>query len=121
MANTLKAGDSLDAGTSLVSANERFTLAMQGDGNLVLYQDGVAAGHNYWSTETEWFAPAQRPTVLTLHADAQLELDDAAGAARWNSGTWGPFTDPKAVLQDDGNLVVSDISDQPIWASGQPG
>ena len=121
MSDRLNAGTRLNADERLVSANGRFTLFMQGDGNLVLYQDAVDVGHAYWATGTQWLPQDQRPTYLLMQGDAHLVMYDPNGAPRWASGTWGPsFVDPYVVLQDDGNLVIYHDGATPVWASGDP-
>ena len=122
MSDRMAAGERLDVNDSLVSANGRFTLLLQADGDLVLYRDGVAADNAYWSTQTWTLPAAARPVTAVMQADGHFVLYDPAGVPRWASGTWGPaFVNPYVLLQDDGNLVISDDSLIPIWASGEPG
>jgi hypothetical protein len=116
--DTLQAGQRLGADERLTSANGRFTLLMQGDGNLVLYRDAVDVAGAYWATGTVWLPVDQRPTTLALRADAQLVLYDGNEVVRWASGTWGDFVDPRLVLHDDGNLVVHHDGGARVWASG---
>jgi hypothetical protein len=117
----LRAGQKLEPNQQLVSANGRYTLLMQTDGNLVLYNGAPAIATAYWATGTEWLPQDQRPTSVVMQSDAHLVLYDAGGVARWGSGTWGGFVDPYVVLQDDGNLVVFHDGSTPVWATGGPG
>lgn len=85
----------------LVSADRRYQLVMQGDGNLVQYGPGGAL----WSTETEGSTGQ-----FVVQEDGNLVVY-AEGRAVWQSGTGAPVTadDPVAfelVLQDDANLVL---------------
>src|SRR5215212_2007192 len=122
MVDRLAAGEQLDVNDSLVSANGRFTLLLQADGDLVLYRDAVAPGNAYWATETWTLPAAARPVTAVMQDDGHSVLYDPAGVPRWASGTWGPaFVNPYVVLQDDGNLVIYHDSSIPIWASGVPG
>src|SRR4051812_36659633 len=102
--DTLHAGQQLNIGDTLVSANGRFTLWMQIDSNLVLYDGAPSPATAYWATNTEWLSVAQRPNRATVQTDGHFVLYDAGNAPRWASGTWGPdFADARLVLQDDGN------------------
>ena len=122
MSNKLDLGERLNVGQQLTSSNGRFVLLMQTDSNLVLYHDGVAEGHAYWTTNTEWLPPDQKPTYVLMQTDANLVMYDNGGHARWASGTWGPaFIAPHIILEDDGNLVIYHNGSQPIWASGRVG
>ena len=102
----------LTAGASLTSCDGRFQLAMQGDGNLVLYQSGVGA---IWHTVT-YGTDADR---AVMQGDGNFVLYGPSGA-RWHTSTFG---NPGAYLvaQDDGNLVIYAPSGAPLWASGTSG
>ena len=121
MTGKMTPGMTLAVDDKLVSANGKFTLWMQSDGNLVLYHNVSSSPVPYWASDTEWGPIDQHPKSLTFQADAQMVLKDDSGILRWSSGTWGPFEDPFMVLQDDGNLVIYDKYAQPIWASGVGG
>jgi Thiol-activated cytolysin len=118
VSDMLQVGQRLAADERLTSANGRFTLLMQGDGNLVLYRDAVDVAGAYWATGTESLPPDQRPTTLELRPDAQLVLCDGNQVVRWASGTAGDYVDPRLVLHDNGNLVVHHDGGAPVWASG---
>jgi hypothetical protein len=79
-------------GSWVTSQNQEFVLICQTDGNLVLYR--------VIGNPPKDFAPG---AVFTGHAD-------------WATDTAGN-TGGKAVLQDDGNLVVLDSQGNPKWAS----
>jgi Astacin (Peptidase family M12A) len=117
----LRSGESLGVNQRLVSPNGRYTLLMQGDGNLVLYNDRIDPDAAYWSTDT-WNLPVDEcPITAAMQADVHFVLYDAGRAPRWASGTWGPgYVDPYLVLQDDGNLVIYHADTSPVWASGTP-
>lgn len=98
-------GDALESGQALHSANGRYTLVMQADGNLVLYDRGTAT----WATGTG-----------TLHARAVMQADgnlvvSAGAAAVWTSGTNG-FAGTRAVLQNDGDFVLYTGGGRAVWA-----
>ncbi len=96
------------ADDSLTSCDGRFTLYMQSDGNLVLYQVGVTA---LWSTQTHGNAGAW----AALQDDGNLVVYSAGGSALWATGSSGH---PGATLhvQGDGNLVIYDGSTA-VWDS----
>ena len=122
MTDRLKTGERLSIDDKLVSANGQFTLWMQPDGNLVLYQGEPAVGSAYWATNTEWLSPNERPTHVDMQADAHLVMYDPNMVPRWGSGTWGPaFLQPYIMLRDDGNLVIYHSGILSLWASGGPG
>jgi hypothetical protein len=104
----LHPGDSLVVGGALTSQDGRFTLVLQGDGNLVLYWTGGAAR---WATGTAGRAVAR----ASMQADGNLVLYAPEGTAVWASGTVGH---PGAflTLQNDGNGVIYGPGG-PLWAT----
>jgi hypothetical protein len=113
--NQLPAGQRLTPGQELVSSNGRYHLALQNDGNLVIY-DGTPA-QAIWATGT-WNLPAdRRPTHADMQTDGNLVLYNDANQPAWASGSFGS-SNPYLELQDDGNLVVYQNGRTPIWASG---
>ena len=101
----LNSGESLRRGDSLTSANGRYKLLMQKDGNLVLYGPG---NRPTWATNT-----AGRPVErCTMQRDGNLVLYLRHDEPIWDSGTNvhpGSFL----LLQNDGNLVIY----LPVWNS----
>jgi hypothetical protein len=118
MASELAAGQSLRSGEKLTSPNGRFTLWMQGDGNLVLYDGPLTVGNARWATSTWTLPPAARPTHADMQNDGHLVLYNDAMQPAWGSGIWGAqYAGAKLVLQDDGNLVIYLPNGTPLWAS----
>jgi hypothetical protein len=74
--SVLQQGDGLLAGDSLLSCDGRFVLAMQTDGNLVLYQNGVGP---IWATATNGIP--NQPHVAILGTDGNLMLNGPQGSA----------------------------------------
>ncbi|GAA3462214.1 S8 family serine peptidase [Saccharothrix longispora] len=105
--DTLLRGESLQAGQSRTSADGRFTLVMQGDGNLVLY---TAAGQALWSSGT-WGTGA---THVVLQGDGNLVIYTAAGVAKWHTHTWGTAAD-RLIVQNDSNVVLYGPGGQVFW------
>lgn len=95
---TLAPGRSLFRGAAMRSANGEFTLWMQADGNLVLYD--LRSGQ----PAATWVRGGLRGYRLTNQRDGNLVLYDHANRALWASNTWGAG---EAVLRlrDDGNLA----------------
>lgn len=104
---SMVANDVLYANQSITSCDGRFSLVMQGDGNLVLYQGNDAL----WHTQTH----GQPGHVAVMQNDGNLVLYTQDFVPLWNSVTYGH---PGSVLrlQDDGRLVIYD-GGSPIWWS----
>jgi hypothetical protein len=100
-------GQQLASGHQLTSCDGRFRLVMQGDGNLVLYQGGVAL----WNTRTNGRGGAR----AVQQGDGNFVLYTAGNTALWNSGTQG-HGGAWLALQNDGNLVVYSGSTA-LWSS----
>ncbi len=108
---TIKPGQGLEVGESFSSCDGRFALAMQSDGNLVLYEGSKAL----WATGTN----GKRGFAMYMQGDGNFVLYDTSSRPLWASGTNGSPGSFLAV-QTDGNLVVYDGS-RPLWASGTAG
>ena len=102
----------VDANGQIHSQDGGTMLAMQGDGNLVLYN---AAGTALWSSGTAGMGSSH----LVMQDDGNLVVyRDSDGGVTWNAGTsgLGPST---LVVQNDGNVVVyCDADGRPTWSSG---
>lgn len=97
---------------TLTSCDQRFTLAIQGDGNLVLYKQNVGAiwaNHVYGSGHT-----------LHMQTDGNLTVRDGANQVRWASNTGGK-RGSVLMVQNDGNVVVYDYQRRPLWSTGTAG
>jgi hypothetical protein len=102
-------GQSLHAGQQVVSTDGRFRLVYQSDGNLVLYQAGIALWHSHTNGTT--------PGLAAMQGDGNFVIYNASGVPVWHTSTFG---NPGAILaiQNDGNLVIYRADGVPIWASG---
>ncbi len=98
----------------VVSPGGRYWLAMQSDGNLVVYD---AVGHAHWATMTN--VPG---STLHVQADGNVVLYDASGFPLWTTGVYSPGA--ALQVQDDGNLVLYAASGKVLWDAfgfaGQP-
>jgi hypothetical protein len=98
----------LAPGQSINSCDNRFTLSMQYDGNLVLYQGSQAL----WASNTF----NSQGYAGVMQSDGNFVLYDVNQRALFASNTWGR-PGSRLALQNDGNLVVYDTSNRPLWAS----
>lgn len=104
--NQLAPGWVLRPGHRLWSPDRRFSVLMQSDGNLGLYEGSVA----------RWYSGNGIP-------GAHAELDPGTGnfavwnggSRRWSAETWS-LGASRVVLQNDGNLVVW-AGSRPVWTS----
>ncbi|OJH42810.1 M4 family metallopeptidase [Cystobacter ferrugineus] len=112
--NILVAGQSLSLGQNLWSIDRRFALALQGDGNLVLWD----------ATSALWTANTGGKGVLSAHMQTDGNFvvyrtsTPTVGADVWSTNTYGH---PGAflTLQNDGNLVIYDKDGvTALWNSG---
>jgi hypothetical protein len=110
--NQLAAGERIMAGQSLDAPNGRYRLAMQTDGNLVLY-DG---DRPRWSSDTRG-----KGLSLQLRKDGDLVIFKADGHPLWStaSGKDGD-TGSRLVMQTDGNLVIYRKSGRAVWSTTPP-
>jgi hypothetical protein len=104
--STLYAGQTLSAGQELWSPNGAYEVVMQGDGNLVLYQNGSALWATYTSGDNH----------LAMQTDGNLVVYNSSGVAQWNSGTSG--SNFYAVIQVDSNFVIYSPTNGAQWDYG---
>ncbi len=110
---TIQPGQGLTAGETFSSCGGEYTLAMQDDGNLVLYHNGKGA---IWATMTN----GKGGFNMWMQGDGNFVLYDTKSKALWNSTTEGHGGAFLAV-QGDGNLVVYAPGNTPVWNSGTNG
>jgi hypothetical protein len=109
---TLTDNHELTANQSLASCNGDYTLDMQGDGNLVLYQGGTAL----WASGTSGSSADE----AILQGDGNFVLYTSAGSPVWSSGTAGDAGDTLTV-QNDGNVVIYSSTGAALWDTGTDG
>jgi len=98
-------GDFLLPGQSRQSADGRFRLIYQTDGNLVLYYGWIPL----WWTRTQ----SANPGMAVMQTDGNFVVYDSTGPVWW-SRTWAAGA--CLVVQDDGNTVIYTGS-SPLWAT----
>ncbi|MHC2186154.1 hypothetical protein [Rathayibacter agropyri] len=106
--NALVAGEYLDPGEQIVSANGSYSLKMQGDGNTVIDD---SSGHTAWNTGTQGVG-----SYLRMQDDGNLVVYSADGASLWSSGTEGTVG-AVAMIRDDGRLVIVRSDSSTAWSS----
>jgi hypothetical protein len=104
--DTLNPGETLKRGEYLTSDNQRYSLVLESDGNLVLY----AGRRALWRSTTQ----DQGVQRCTMQLDGNLVLYSRNGQSVWSTGTDGR-PGSFLVLQNDGNLVI--YQPYPVWAS----
>ncbi len=104
---SIGSGLGLQKGQSVKSCDGRFELAMQSDGNLVEYTNGIAL----WASHT-----TPDGAAAVMQGDGNLVVYSSTGCPLWASKTAG-HNGAHFALQDDGNLVVYDGSTA-LWSSG---
>ena len=103
----LNPGATLEKGHVIYSCGNRNELAMQADGNLVLYRRSDM--RVLWNSETQ----GRGGDRVVMQGDGNLVIYDG-GTARWNSHTNGQPGSALA-LQADGNMVVYAPGARWIW------
>lgn len=102
------------AGQSITTADRRFRLVLQGDGNLVLY----APNRVLWASGTD----GQPVAFVAMQGDGNLVLYNrrTGQAPPWYSRTAGAG-ELELVIQDDGNLVLYNSQGRAYWNTGTRG
>ncbi len=109
---TLTANHELTTGQSLTSCNGDFTLTMQGDGNLVLYQDGSPL----WASNTVGSGADE----AVMQGDGNFVLYTSSSSPVWASGTQGN-DGASLIVRNSGDMVVQSASGQVLWSTGTKG
>jgi len=99
----------LHAGEYLLSQNGAYQLAMQTDGNLVVYH----GSQPLWDSQTSNNPNAY---VILQPTDGNLVVYSQAGRALWSAYTGSPSGDDLQ-MQNDGNLVVYSSTGSALWAT----
>jgi len=110
--NTLNANQKMVAGDNLLSSAGYYSLAMQADGNLVIYELVGGGARPKWST-----GGAGANAYVAMQNDGNLALYKSNNTWSWTSKTGSRAVDSryKLVLQDTGELDIYDPSNNIIW------
>lgn len=107
--HTLAVDETLKPNELLLSPDQRYSFVMQGDGNLVLYLDGVAR----WASNT-----AGNPgAYAVMQGDGNFVVYTAGGAPIWDSHTGGG-AGTHVEVQSDGNVVLYTPGGAATWSTG---
>jgi hypothetical protein len=98
----------------LTSPSNTYYAIMQGDGNLVVYNNSIGTSA-VWSSNTS--GKGKGPFCLRLQTDGNLGIIDSTNTATWYSNSYnrgqGPYS---LIMQDDANLVIKDSQQHAIWS-----
>jgi hypothetical protein len=110
--DTLRGGQTLAAGQSLVSGDNHYVLTLRTDGDLVLYiANGLSLGRVLWTSGTAGDAGDH----AVLQNNGNLVLYDANNQTLWSSNT-STAGCANLVVQEDGNLVLYNAK-HAVWAT----
>lgn len=122
LGDRIPSGQSLGAGSYIISPNRLAKAVMQSDGNLVLIK--VDENRPLWASKSN----GSGAVSAKMQDDGNLVLLDSGNNPKWSTGTNGH---PGAYLrvQDDGNLVLYQYGlnltlengEHPLWATGTQG
>ena len=110
--NRLVGGQRLRPGEFIQARSAACRLVFQTDGNLVAYHNGVG----YWSSRTRGLGGG---SAAVMESEGNFVVYDAAGVARWATGTDGNRGAYLGV-QGDCNVVLRAAGGAGLWASGRP-
>lgn len=105
--SVLAPDEALRVNETVTSCNGRYTLIMQDDGNVVLYD--LETGSAVWHSQTYGTAGE----VVVMQTDGNFVLYDGAGKALWHTGTNG-YDGAMLRVEEDGNVIVWN-GWTPIW------
>jgi hypothetical protein len=111
MQDTLARNQKLRVSEELRSTNGQYTLALQGDGNLVASD---SQGRPIWSSNTAGSGAVE----CVLQGDGNLVLKTGSGKDVWATSTEG-YKNARLMIQDDGNLVIYNERGLVVWAKGR--
>jgi hypothetical protein len=103
----------LNPDQSIYSADGRYRLIYQSDGNLVLYDQST--GSSRWDSHTNGTSPGQ----VVMRNSGDLIIYDSNGNMLWDSGTSIPFS--FLLVQTDGNLIIASPTGVLVATTGLPG
>lgn len=94
----------LGVNQSITSKDGRYSLIMQGDGNLVLY----SPSRSLWSSNTA----GRASNWVVMQNNGNLVIYDSKNVSYWDSHTSGRAF---LIIQNDGNLVMYDAFGRVMW------
>lgn len=115
--NTLRAEQTMGSGDNLITNNGLFSLAMQSDGNLVIYRLANGSAQPLWST-----GAAGTYSYVRMQQDGNLALYHKDNTWSWTSGTGGRPINAgyRLVLEENGSLDIYGPAGEIIWNANRP-
>jgi len=115
IANTVVANNGIfQSGSYLRSEDGRYRLVMQGDGNLVMYDNSSDA--SIWASNTG--GSGEGPFRAVVQNDGNFVIYDGQNKSIWATGTNLSSSGlRRLVLQNDRNLVLYDANNRVLWNS----
>jgi hypothetical protein len=110
-ADTLIVNQYMKPNQHLTSANGKYRLMFQADGNLVLQRQSDNA--QLWTSDTA----QQNGKRLVLGSDGNLRLESQGKTPAWTSGTRGSRVN-RLTVHDDGNVAMYDTANKEVWSTG---
>lgn len=109
----------LNRGQYLLSSNGIYELNMQHDGNLVVYKMENGIRRPLWATGTNGASEYTRGYFCFQQDSGCLDVFNFQVNLLWSSqSTQNPGYAPyKLIMQNDGNLVIYNKNNVPVWAS----
>lgn len=107
--DVVASGRELHPGETVHSANGLFHLSFQGDGNLVLYDQG-------WWPLWESGTAGMPAGVAAMQGDGNFVIYTPDGMPIWDSSSSYGHPGSVLVVQNDGNVVIYD-GPTPVWAT----
>jgi hypothetical protein len=109
--DTLIVNQSMKPNQHLTSANGKYRLVFQPDGNLVLQRQ---TDHTQlWASDTA----KKNGKRLVLGSDGNLRLETHGKTPAWTSDT-GSSRVNRLTVHDDGNVAMYDTANKQIWSTG---
>jgi surface antigen len=107
-ADRLKPGGQLRTNQYIRSADKRYVLMVQADGNLVAYAPG---NREIWQTRTAGNPGAR----AVFQDDGNMVVYTSSNKPLWNIGI--NRSPERFIMQSDGNIAGYNTSNKPFWAS----
>ena len=109
LGDTLWTETGMRRGESLVSADGRFHLDYQWDGNLVLYDE--------WGNALWWSGTWGPPGAAWMRADGGFHIYDGYGDLVWQSSTQGELGNWYLRLENNGTFYIYTPDGTPVWSN----
>lgn len=108
LSESLSTNEILCSGDNILSRSKAYNLAMQNDGNLVIYKGGSPL----WASNTFQSNGKNR---LIMQSDGNLVIYNGQNAPVYNTGSSIGSGVYNLIMQDDGNLVI--YKSNKLWSS----